>query len=174
MNGLVHIYCGDGKGKTTAALGLALRACGGGYQVVLAQFMKAWDTAELKILRELQNITVLRGDFPAKFSKDYTKEEREAVIRENNRLFQEAVSGIAAGVKTLLILDEMIGTMDIQLIDRDMVYHFLENRTCDTEVVLTGRNPSERLIGLADYVSEIRKIRHPYEKGIAARKGIEF
>ncbi len=174
MKGLIHIYCGEGKGKTTAALGLAMRACGGEYHVVFTQFIKAWDTCELEILRSLPNITLLRGEFPTKFSKDYTKEEREKVFRENNRLFQEALSCMNTTAKTLLILDEIIGSMDKQLIDNNLVYHYLKHKNPATEVVLTGRNPSEQLIELADYVSEIRKIKHPYEKGITARKGIEF
>lgn len=174
MNGLVHIYCGDGKGKTTAALGLTMRACASGYQVIFTQFMKAWDTSELNILHSLEHITVLRGNFPSKFSKDYTQEDRKDVLKENNRLFLEALSKIDPSSKTLLVLDEIIGTLDKKLIDENLVQNYLRNKNKTTEVVMTGRNPSEDFIELADYVSEIRKIKHPYEKGIMARKGIEF
>lgn len=174
MKGLIHIYCGDGKGKTTAALGLVMRSCACGYRVIFTQFIKSWDTSELSILQSLENVTILRGNFPSKFSKDYTEADREAVFLENNRLFQEAVSQIEPGAKTLLVLDEIIGTLDKKLVEEQQVFNYLRNKDQDTEVVMTGRNPSEELIDIADYVSEIRKIKHPYEKGIMARKGIEF
>lgn len=174
MNGLIHIYCGDGKGKTTAAIGLSIRASAGGYQVIFAQFIKSWDTGEIEVLKKLSNITVHRGDFPNKFSKYYTEEERAAVYLENNRLFQQAIADINPSGQTLLVLDEIIGTMDKELIDHHMVYNFLKDKPAHIEVVLTGRNPSENFLEIADYVSEIRKIKHPYEKGINARKGIEY
>ncbi len=174
MSGLIHVYCGDGKGKTTASLGLAVRACASGYHIVFVQFIKAWETGELDILRKLDNVTVLRGDFPSKFSNLYTQEERAAVFQENKRLFEEAIARIYTSAKTLLILDEIIGTIDTKLIDDTMVYEFLKNKNSNIEVVMTGRNPSSQLIEMADYVSEIKKHKHPYEKGIVARKGIEF
>lgn len=174
MNGLIHIYCGDGKGKTTAAIGLAIRACASDFHVIFVQFIKSWDTGELDVLRKLDHIKVLRGDFPSKFSKDYTEEERAAVILENSRLFVEAVSNINHSSQTLLVLDEIIGTLDKELIDKKLVFDFLNNKNKNIEVVMTGRNPSSELIDIADYVSEIKKVKHPYEKGIKARKGIEF
>jgi len=174
MSGLVHVYCGDGKGKTTASLGLAVRASAGGYQVVIAQFMKSWETGEIGFFSKIDNVTVLRGDYPTKFSKDYTKEERDAVLEENSRLFQKAAAMSLSNLPTLLVLDEIIGSMDIALMDKEIVYEFLKNKPEYLEVVLTGRNPSSELIEIADYVSEIRKIKHPYEKGINARKGIEY
>jgi cob(I)alamin adenosyltransferase len=174
MKGLIHVYCGDGKGKTTASIGLAIRACGCGYQVIFAQFMKSWDTGELNILGNIEHITVLRGDFPTKFSKDYTTKEREAVRQENNQLFQKAVSSINPEVQTLLVFDEIIGSMDHNLMDSNLVYEFLRNKPAQLEIVMTGRNPSKELVEIADYVSEIKKIKHPMDVGIKARKGIEF
>ncbi len=174
MKGLIHIYCGEGKGKTTAALGLMMRASASGFQIIFAQFMKAWDTGELETLYKLDDVTVLRGDFPAKFSNDYTMEERTAVILENNRLFREATTKVEPMASTLLVLDEIIGSMDKGLMDNSLVIDFLKKKDMNMEVVMTGRNPSDELIELADYVSEIKKIKHPYEKGIKARKGIEY
>ncbi len=174
MSGLVHIYCGEGKGKTTAALGLIIRALASGYQVVFAQFMKSWDTGELEILRGLNHIRVLRGDFPSKFSKDYTLEEREAVYAENNRLFAEAVGKIDPSVQTLLVLDEINGCLDKKLMDETIVLNYLKNKSMNTEVVLTGRNPLSECVQMADYVTEMKNVKHPYDKGIMARKGIEY
>ncbi len=174
MSGLIHVYCGDGKGKTTASIGLSIRACGCGHQIIFAQFMKSWDTGELQILSKQEDIILLRGNYPAKFSKDYTEKDIIEVTKENLRLFQEAISHSKEGVPSLLVFDEIIGAMNIGLMDQEVVYDFLRNKPELLEVVLTGRNPSEELIALADYVSEIKMIKHPYEKGINARKGIEF
>lgn len=172
--GLIHIYCGDGKGKTTAAIGLSVRAGSGGYHVIFVQFLKSWPTAELETLRALDYVTVMRGTYPAKFSKDYTESERTAVIAENNRLFHDAVSAVNPAEKTLLVFDELLGTIDAGLLDEATVIEYIERKEDTIELVLTGRNPSRELLAKADYVSEIKMVKHPYTCGISARKGIEF
>jgi len=174
MKGLLHIYCGDGKGKTTAALGLALRASGNGYDVILAQFLKAQPTGELKILNTMKNVYIVRGKAAKKFSWQMTNEEKNIVIEDNNSIFMEAIERIDASKKTLLILDEIFGAISTNLINTGIVMDYLKNRTGETEIVLTGREPKPELLDMADYISEIRKIRHPYDKGIKARKGIEI
>jgi len=173
MSGLIHIYCGDGKGKTTAALGFVMRACGSDFNVVFVQFLKSQETGELRILRKLKNVAVLRGNIPSKFSWEFTEEEKKAVFDEHNRLFKEAILSIDNSSKTLLVFDEIIGAMSKNLIDTDMVLRFLKKKESGAEIVLTGRNPTDELIAIADYVSDIKKIKHPYDKGIIARKGIE-
>jgi len=173
MSGLIHVYCGDGKGKTTAALGLVMRACGSDFNVVFVQFLKSQETGELRILRKLKNVAVLRGNIPSRFSWEFTEEEKKTVFDEHNRLFKDAILSIDNANKTLLVFDEIIGAMSKNLIDTDMVLRFLKKKESGAEIVLTGRNPTDELIAIADYVSDIKKIKHPYDKGIIARKGIE-
>lgn len=174
MKGFMHIYCGDGKGKTTAALGLVMRASGYDYDIIFVQFLKAMQTGELVMLNDMKNVCVMRGKASKKFSWQLTDEEKESAIEDNNRLFKEAIGRIKADKKTLLVLDEIVGAISSNLIDDAMVLQYLRNRTDGTEVVLTGRNPKQEMLDLADYVSEIRKIKHPYDRGIKARKGIEI
>lgn len=174
MSGLIHIYCGDGKGKTTAALGLALRACGNGYKVILVQFLKSQHTSELDILSYIENIEVIRSKKSDKFTWNLTDEEKRVLMEDNNSIFQKVTSSIEQYKKTLVIFDEIIGAIDTKLIDEDLVLDFLKNKPLNAEVVLTGRNPDNELLDLADYVSEIKKIKHPFDNGISAREGIEY
>jgi cob(I)alamin adenosyltransferase len=172
--GLIHIYCGDGKGKTTAALGLVLRASGDDYRVIVVQFLKGWKTSELNALKKMSNVTVIQGNLPAGFTWDLTDEQKAQMKLEHDRIFKEAVLLCGDGRKTLLILDEIIGALGYNYISSEIVLPFLEQKPAQLEVVLTGRNPDQHLLELADYVSEIKKIKHPMDKGINARKGIEF
>lgn len=171
--GLVHVYCGDGKGKTTAALGLCVRAAGAGYTVILAQFLKSRDTSELEMLEKL-GVTILRVEGEYGFTWQLTPEDKANMIEEHNRIFRKAMELCGAGKKTLLVLDEMAATYQMELIDTKMVLEALRSRPEALELVITGRNPAPELLELADYVTEMRKIQHPMDKGIVARKGIEF
>ena len=144
--GLIHIYCGDGKGKTTAAIGLSVRAAGSGMRVLFVQFLKKAETSELNILTKLPQITVLRP------SEDESWTDTQA---------------------DLLVLDEAIGAYNRGAIDRTKLLAFLKHKPESLEVEMTGRNPPGELIDLADYVSEIKKIKHPFDSGIRARTGIE-
>ncbi len=173
QKGLIHIYCGDGKGKTTCSIGLLIRALGGGYSVIFTQFLKGSKTSELNILKELKGVKILRVDKKTKFSWEMNGEEKDDLKGDHNELFKRAIAECGAE-KTLLILDEMVGTYAIDLIDREMVLAFLRSKPDNVEVVLTGRNPTQELLELADYVSEIKKIKHPMDKGIMARGGIEI
>ncbi len=179
MKGCIHIYCGDGKGKTTAALGLSLRALGNGFHVLFVQFMKGQKTGELAMLGHMENISVLRAKVSKKFSWQMDDLEKAEAKAENNKTFQEAISWIERLVaenkddKTMLVFDEMIGTLSAGLLDEQAVYQFLTDRTAKTEVVMTGRNPSDALIALADYVTEMKKMKHPYDLGKKERVGIE-
>lgn len=170
--GLVHIYCGDGKGKTSAAAGQAIRAAGRGWRVVIARFLKTDDSGEVEVLKRIPGIRVIpcRKTFGFTFTMDsQIKQEAAAYYRE---LFREA-SALSAEAD-LLVLDEIMAAMNNGMVSEDTVAVFLESRPENLEVILTGRDPSERILGLADYVSEIRKIKHPFDQGISARKGIEY
>ena len=171
--GLVHIYCGDGKGKTTTGMGLCARAAGFGYKVLIYQFMKDNKTSERKTLEDQENITWLDGLEQEKFSFQMTEEEkRERREFYNSQL--EMVTKKAVDEKyDVLFMDETIYTIKAGLLDEEKVLEFLDQKPEHLEVILTGQGPSKALMERADYVSEICMRKHPYQKGIPARKGIE-
>lgn len=172
--GLVHIYCGDGKGKSTAALGIILRSIGYGYKVVLTQFLKDGDSNELKPLSTFSNIKIITGKDGVKgFAKYMTDEGKEIVKKAHIRHFNEAINYCRDEKCDLLVLDEVIGAINVGLMDYEMVLDFLRNKPENLEVIMTGRDPKEELLEIADYVSEVKKIKHPFDKGIGARYGVE-
>lgn len=172
--GLIHVYCGDGKGKTTAAIGLSIRALGRNYQVIFLQFLKWQETGEISALKKFDNLTVIRGeDLIHKFTWNMTAEEKAKMVQTHNEMFRHAVS-LCTSDKCLLIMDELIGAYDMDLIDRKMVLNYLQHKPENLEIVMTGRNPADELLEIADYVSEIKKVKHPMDQGIVAREGIEM
>ncbi|UYZ36452.1 cob(I)yrinic acid a,c-diamide adenosyltransferase [Clostridium beijerinckii] len=172
--GLIHIYCGDGKGKTTAAMGLGMRAVGRQKKVLLTQFLKDNETGELNSIDRLGNdFEVFKGAPVKNFFKFMSEEEQIDTKREHEERFFKVTKKAAEENFDLLILDEVIASTNLDLIPLSEVINFLENKPKGLEVVLTGRNPNEKLVELADYVSEIKAVKHPYEKGIGSRIGIE-
>lgn len=172
MAGLVHIYCGDGKGKTTAATGLSVRAAGAGKKVLFVQFFKNGNSCEVKVIRNFENVKTLHCEtVPGRF-KNMSAEQQEKARSDYSSLLQAAFN--EAQKVDLLVLDEVISACNHKIISEDILLEFLKNKPQDLEVVLTGRNPSDTLLELADYISEIRKIKHPFDKGVRARRGIEF
>lgn len=173
MFGLIHIYCGDGKGKTTAAVGLAVRCAGRGNKVLLVQFLKSRDSGELYSLAKLPDIEVMRGKESKKFTFQMNEEEKHALLIEHNKMFEQILAKIKNGGYSLLILDEVIGALNAKVFEMPKLIEFLRHKPENLEVVLTGRNPAPELVEIADYVSEMRKVKHPMDKGIMAREGIE-
>lgn len=173
MFGLIHIYCGDGKGKTTAAVGLAVRCAGRGNKVLLVQFLKSRDSGELYSLAKLPDIEVMRGKESKKFTFQMNEEEKHALLIEHNKMFEQVLAKIQNGGYSLLILDEVIGALNAKVFEMPKLIEFLRHKPENLEVVLTGRNPAPELVEIADYVSEIRKVKHPMDNGIMAREGIE-
>ena len=171
--GLCHLYCGDGKGKTTAAMGLALRAAGSGMQVLIVQFLKNRETGELRALSAIPNIRILRGKGGSGFSFSMSEEEKSKTRQIHQQNFDLAVCAARMGECDLLILDEAVGACRLGLLDEKSLLDFLQNRPLGLEVVLTGRGPDEALCAAADYITEMKKIRHPFDAGVAARDGIE-
>ena len=172
MKGLVHIYCGDGKGKTTASVGLAVRAAGADQKVLFVQFLKNGNSAELASLR-LLGIETMVCETPHGFIWTMSEEEKTQAAADYTELLREAFAEAENHVD-LLILDEAVGAAGCGMIPEDELIKLLEERPEDLEVVLTGRDPSEALQAQADYITEMKKIRHPFDKGIDARRGIEF
>ncbi len=173
MFGLIHIYCGDGKGKTTAAVGLAVRCAGRGNKVLLVQFLKSRDSGELYSLAKLPDIEVMRGKESKKFTFQMNEEEKHALLIEHNKMFEQVLAKLKNGGYSLLILDEVIGALNAKVFEMPKLIEFLRHKPENLEVVLTGRNPAPELVEIADYVSEMRKVKHPMDKGIMAREGIE-
>lgn len=171
---MMHIYCGDGKGKTTAALGLSLRAAGSGMRVGFVQFLKGGETSELCSLARIPEITVRRCDRNYGFSFQMTDADKAAITRCHNALLTEAREWVQRGEVQLLVLDEFLAAYRLELLDRKLAWELVSGFPPACELVLTGRDPEPAFLDIADYVSEIHAVRHPYQKGISARKGIEY
>ena len=166
---MVHLYCGEGKGKTTAAMGLALRMAGRGRAVVIAQFLKGADSGERLALAQVPGVRLLEVPERVKFSFQLTPAEREAERTRNTRLL--ALARKAAPSCDLLVLDEVCAAVNTGLLPLEDVLDCLDSLSC--EVVLTGRDPAPELRDRADYLTEMRKVRHPFDRGVCARTGIE-
>lgn len=171
--GLIHLYCGDGKGKTTAAAGLSIRAAGAGKRVLFVQFFKNGTSSEVKSLRQLETVRTMHSEIPHhRFSK-MEEQERLQARNDYRRLLKDALETAREGLD-LLVLDEVISACNHGIVPEETLIDFLRTKPERLEVVLTGRNPSAALLALADYVTEMRKIKHPYDQGVRARLGIEF
>ena len=170
--GLIHIYCGDGKGKTTASLGLSLRAAGFGLRVLYVQFFKDGTSSEFALLEQCGRVTFLRPE--KKFGFFFTLSDAE---KAEARTFYTAHFRRAAAMARdydLLVLDEMMSTLAHGVVDEAEVLAFLKSKPEGLEVVMTGRNPSPAMCDAADYITEMRKVKHPFDQGITARQGIEY
>lgn len=175
MKGLVHIYTGSGKGKTTAAVGLGIRACGSGLRVLMVQFLKSAPTGELKILHKLApEFEICRTEEIKGFIWNMDEDEISAAGKAIRETFQIAVESAFKNQYDMLILDEIMASISNGLLSIRDVVDFIKSRPESLEVVMTGRNAPPELINLADYVSEINEVKHPFNKGINARKGIEY
>lgn len=171
---LVHVYHGDGKGKTTAAIGLAIRAAGNGNRVIFSQFMKGQQTGELEILKSLENIEVYRSDRDFPFYSQMNDKQKRELTDIHNGILESISKAAQAGEVDMVIMDEITYPYAWNLIDRQMLCSFIERNKGRVEIILTGRNPDQFMIDQADYITEMKCVRHPYEKGIGARKGIEY
>lgn len=171
--GLVHLYIGGGKGKTTAAVGLAVRMAGTGGRVLFLQFLKGADTGELTGLEQL-GIQVLRTGKVKKFVSKMTLAEREDCHTQCEQCFAAACEALTSGSWDLVVLDEVLDAVNCGMVDQTALVSAVSSRSETTEVVITGRNPCDELVELADYISEMQCIKHPYQRGIVARRGIEY
>ncbi|MFC1594438.1 cob(I)yrinic acid a,c-diamide adenosyltransferase [Candidatus Omnitrophota bacterium] len=167
---MIHIYTGKGKGKTTAALGLAVRASGAGLRVYIAQFLKGSQSSELNSLKRLKNITVQQ--FGRKcFIK---KEPKQKDLQEAQRGLQKVQESIEKSKYDVVVLDELNVILQLKMIDSECVASILRKYGKTTEIVLTGRGAPQKIKRLADYITEMKAVRHPFTKGARSRKGIEF
>lgn len=179
---MIQLYTGEGKGKTTAAIGLAMRAAGNGIPVFFAQFMKGNDTGELHSLKAVPQIHILRSEKNFGFFSRMSEEDKAELTAIHNRiletLLQEAEKEQQQGNSCVCILDEITYPVNWGLLGVKKLKALLqctgEKDGAFTEIVLTGRSPAEWLEEQADYITRMEAVRHPYEKGVRARKGIEF
>lgn len=172
--GLIHLYCGDGKGKTTAAIGLAVRAAGAGKRVVLAQFLKGSETAELNVLCNIPQITILRNKEDLGFYYEMTGTQKETVKEMHNATLLTIEEMLNKEMVDMVILDEITYPYDDDALDKIKLETMLLQKPRQVEFVLTGRKPASFFVKAADYVTEMKKIRHPFDKNIPARRGIEW
>ena len=174
---MTHLYYGDGKGKTTAAIGLCVRAAGNEIPVMFVQFLKGRMVGEVKILENL-GVTVLRGKSSGKFTLQMTQAERLETRKISDENLSLAIcickKILSHGKKVLLVLDEVCAALNENLLDSDLVKDLVCSREENLELVLTGRNPPGFLLENSDYITEMKKHKHPFDSGTVARIGIEF
>jgi cob(I)alamin adenosyltransferase len=170
MTGRVHIYTGDGKGKTTAALGLTVRATGAGLRVFIGQFIKGREYSEIKTIKEqLPTVTVEQFGLGCFIKRDPTPEDIEAAEKGLTRIREAMLSG-EFGV---IIADEANCAVTAGLFDADALLQLVQDKPENIELVFTGRNADPLLIECADLVTEMKKIKHYYDDGVQGRPGIE-
>ncbi len=170
MKGYIHVYTGDGKGKTTAALGLAVRAAGAGLKVFFAQFLKSGNYSEHEALKRFSDVIEVRQYGRGCFIRGEPQKED---IESATKGILEVKDVISSGKYDVVILDEANIAIYYGLIKLDQLIEILRNRPPHVEVVITGRNADPKLIEEADLVTEMREIKHYYKKGVLARTGIE-
>lgn len=175
---MIHLYTGDGKGKTTAAIGLCIRAAGRGFSVCFSQFMKGNDTGELYVLRSLPNVEILRSDKNFGFYASMSEADKEKLTEIHNRILDSLLERAGSGACRLIVMDELTYPVKWGLLDKRKLETLLnmgkEDSPQKAELVITGRDPEDFLKDAADYITQMECVRHPYEKGIGAREGIEF
>ena len=171
----IHIYCGDGKGKTTAAIGLSVRSCGRGWPVVLSQFLKGSTSGELNVLRNLPNYHYVEAPTTTcKFVFQMDEQEKMEYGQQVRQHFADTVEAVKKYHAKLLVMDEVLDAVAMGMLSDEALAEFLRNRPEDLEVVMTGRAPTPCTDPLADYVTRKQKVRHPFDKGLNARLGVEF
>lgn len=171
--GKIHLYVGDGKGKSTAAAGLALRCLGSGGTVVFAQFLKGRPTGELEPLERI-GATVLRAKSSQKWLGEMSGEERREECLCHQSCLEQVRRILREGGVSLCVLDEVVDAVNCGLLELSRVVEVLGLCSTGADLVLTGRNPAEELANAADYHTIFQCVRHPYQKGLAARRGIEY
>uniref|UniRef100_A0A7C3J638 Cob(I)yrinic acid a,c-diamide adenosyltransferase n=1 Tax=candidate division WOR-3 bacterium TaxID=2052148 RepID=A0A7C3J638_UNCW3 len=168
--GYIQVYTGDGKGKTTAALGLAIRALGKGKKVAIIQFLKKSDNyGEYLFLSP--KITFLQFGFPHFIDPKNIKEEEKDLV---NKGIEKSREIIFSGLYDIVILDEILVTVLFKMIDDKTIVEIMKNKPNDVELILTGRGATKSIIENADLVTEMKEIKHYFKKGVEAREGIEF
>ena len=187
INGMVQVYTGAGKGKTTASLGLAMRALGHGFDVCMIQFLKGGTyLGEIESAKKFKNFKLKQFGIDCPWAEQLKDGKKIcgscrycfSVLKEDQKLGREALEAakeaVSSGKHDLVILDEINVAMNIGLVDTQEIIKMLKNKAKETEVVLTGRNAPKEIIDFADLVTEMKLIKHPMLNGHPSRMGIEF
>ncbi|MFH1441580.1 MAG: cob(I)yrinic acid a,c-diamide adenosyltransferase [Candidatus Omnitrophota bacterium] len=167
---MIQVYTGNGKGKTTAALGLAIRAVGAGLKVFIGQFIKGRNYSELNALKKIKNIKIEQFGRDCFIKREPNKKDI-AIARSGLERVRKIIS---IGIYDMVILDEINVALRLKLLKLEDVISLIKNTSQKTELVLTGRNAHPEILKIADLVSEIKDKKHYYKKGIRARRGIEY
>jgi cob(I)alamin adenosyltransferase len=170
MRGYVHVYTGDGKGKTTAAIGLAIRAAGAGLRVYIAQFIKMGDYSEIKALKRFSDLITIEQYGLGRFLDKTPSKEDIAIARKGLEMVRNVM---ASGKVNLVILEEANVAAKFGLFSVQEIVQMIVNKPKEIELVFTGRDASSQVIEVADLVTEMKMVKHYYEKGVQARVGIE-
>lgn len=167
---MIQVYTGDGKGKTTAGLGLAIRAAGAGKKVYIAQFVKGRECSESNVLKKIKNIKI------EQFGSGYfiKGKPRRKDIEAAGAGFKKIIGILKKNKFDVIILDEINVAMDLKLLDCHDVLKLIKNTSKKIELILTGRNAPREILKCADLVSRIKEIKHYFKSGLKARKGIEY
>jgi cob(I)alamin adenosyltransferase len=168
---MLIVNTGDGKGKSSSAFGVMLRAVARGWNVIVVQFIKSdkWQTGEKKMAENLGVTWVTGGD-----GFTWESDDMEATIQAARDAWERASAAITSGDYDLVILDEATYPVSFDWLDADVVVEVLENRPEHVNVIITGRDADQRLIDIADTVTEMRKVKHAFDAGIVARKGLDY
>lgn len=170
--GTIQVYTGNGKGKTTAALGQALRACGHGLKVVMIQFMKgSKNYGEVMIAREIPGFEIIQSGLPTFVERGNPSEQDLRMARQGMKLARKFISEASHDI---VILDEINCAIDYGLVDVDDVLELLKLKPPTMEIVLTGRYAPDEILDVADLVTEMREVKHHYKSGLEMREGIEY
>lgn len=169
-----HIYYGDGKGKTTAAVGLAARAAGSKMKVLFVQFRKTEFSGERHTLSHTENVSITFCPIELELTYEMDDKEKAQASKIFRTLFDSAVTTALTEKYDMVVLDEIFAAINAGMLNEGEVYEFITNAPTSMEIVMTGHDPSPQFINAADYVTEFKKIKHPYDRGITGRIGIEF
>ena len=173
MHGLTHILCGNGKGKTTGAVGSALRAAGSGMKVVFVSLMKDGTSSENSLLKAA-GITLFHCDRNYGFTFNMTEQDKADITACHDRIVTQALELAKSGEADMLVIDEFFCAYEYGLCSKELFESVVFDKPESTELVLTGHNAEQKFLDAADYVTRLSSEKHPYEKGVSARKGIEF
>ena len=171
---MIHVYYGDGKGKTTAAVGLAVRAAGSKMKILFVQFLKTELSGERNILSGIKNVTLTSCPQKLKFTNEMTDAEKQQATVLFRGIFDRSAATALSERYDMIVLDEIFDVINEGMLSEADVFAFIANAPNSIEIVMTGHNPPERFIDEADYVTEMKKIKHPYDRGVSGRIGIEF
>lgn len=175
---MIHLYTGDGKGKTSAAIGLCIRAAGWERRICFAQFMKGNDTGELRVLERLPQVTILRSQKNFGFYHAMSENDKGELAAIHNEILDRLLEMAENRTCDLIVLDEVTYPVKWELLSMEKLQRLLDFGKGEPnegiELALTGRDAEKVLRDAADYITEMKCVRHPFEKGVKARKGIEF